>query len=305
MSYSYQTFTQGEILTSTKCQQVEDNIRDHRHGRNSVVSAGITFEITAKSSGFTVSASDAGELFACTGTFTIDFDASSSLGNGWGATFANVGAGTITLDPNGAETIDGQTTITISSNTTISLWCDGSNLFSLGGAKGLILLATATAADDATVDFTSGFTATYDYYTMALHGVRPATNGQHLRARAGAGSFDTGSNYDYATTGIDSNGGAVTISGNATTFWQLTGVGVSNGATAAVSGFVNIHNVNSTAQWKQMTGLLGLGSDSAGFSHGVNNGGSWRSTSALDRLRFFFSSGNIAEGEFALYGWNR
>jgi len=38
MAYSFQTFSVGEILTATKMNQVEVNIRDHVHGTASVVS---------------------------------------------------------------------------------------------------------------------------------------------------------------------------------------------------------------------------------------------------------------------------
>lgn len=43
MSYLYQTYSVGEVLTAAKMQQVEDNIRDHVHGIDGVSSpTGVT-----------------------------------------------------------------------------------------------------------------------------------------------------------------------------------------------------------------------------------------------------------------------
>lgn len=47
MSYSYQNFSFGQVLTSAQMQQVEDNIRDHVHGQDGVSDAILAGSISA------------------------------------------------------------------------------------------------------------------------------------------------------------------------------------------------------------------------------------------------------------------
>lgn len=137
MAYSFQTFSLNQVLTAAQMNQVEVNIRDHIHGRASVLKTGISWPRTAKTSGFTPAAADAGELFECSGAFTIDFTAAATLGAGWAATFYNTGSGAVTLDPNGSETIGGAATEFLSKGRGAMVYSDGSNLWPLplGGAN--------------------------------------------------------------------------------------------------------------------------------------------------------------------------
>lgn len=74
----------------------------------------------------TVVADDYRKVIACTNTFTLAFQAAATLGNGWWAWIVNEGTGTITLDPSGAETINGGSTYTVPAKTSILVQCDGS-----------------------------------------------------------------------------------------------------------------------------------------------------------------------------------
>jgi hypothetical protein len=60
--------------------------------------------------GFTVVAADIGKTFLCSGTFSAAFDAASTLGSSFYCTIINTGSGTITLDPNGTELVNGSAT---------------------------------------------------------------------------------------------------------------------------------------------------------------------------------------------------
>lgn len=63
---------------------------------------------SARTSNTMLAGSDAGKLIDITsGTFTQTFDAAATLGDGWYCYLGNSGTGDITLDPNGAELIDG------------------------------------------------------------------------------------------------------------------------------------------------------------------------------------------------------
>lgn len=83
----------------------------------------------AKTSAYTVVATDRGSLIDCTsGTFTLAFQACATLGADWSCYIRNSGTGVITLDPNGAETIDGAATFALNPNRTMIVQCDGATL---------------------------------------------------------------------------------------------------------------------------------------------------------------------------------
>jgi hypothetical protein len=60
------------------------------------------------------------------GTFSQTFDAAATLGAGWWVRYRNSGSGAVTLDPNGAETIDGVATLVMQQGSTVIIQCDGS-----------------------------------------------------------------------------------------------------------------------------------------------------------------------------------
>ncbi|MFZ4059559.1 MAG: hypothetical protein ACOYKE_15550, partial [Ferruginibacter sp.] len=76
-----------------------------------------TITIDNKTAAYTIVTGDLGKVINCTsGTFTISLTAAATLGSGFNVTIWNTSATStdvITIDPNGAETIDGSTTITL------------------------------------------------------------------------------------------------------------------------------------------------------------------------------------------------
>ncbi|MEO5363962.1 MAG: hypothetical protein H7838_10120 [Magnetococcus sp. DMHC-8] len=83
---------------------------------------------------------DYGKVLFCSGTITLSLSSASSLGAGWTCRIKNVGTGTVTLDPNGSETIDGAPSWAISIQwEEISLVCDGANFFVVSGLSGRVV----------------------------------------------------------------------------------------------------------------------------------------------------------------------
>lgn len=91
-----------------------------------------TIPVAAKAAAYTAVAEDRAKLLDCTGTFSLSFTAVATLGNGWWCAVRNSGTGTITLDPNGAELIDGAATALLAPGASCIVVCSGAALSTLG-----------------------------------------------------------------------------------------------------------------------------------------------------------------------------
>jgi len=93
----------------------------------------------------TLISSDQGKLVNCSGTFTLSVTAAATLGNGWWCYVRNTGTGVVTLDPNGAETVDGVATGPVAG--TILLACNGTSFtaIKIGGFDTMQVLTSGTS----------------------------------------------------------------------------------------------------------------------------------------------------------------
>lgn len=72
---------------------------------------------------------DFGKELIATGEWTQTFTAAALLGDGWVVTIKNNGSGNITLDPNGAESINGAATLIVPPGHTAKVSCNGTLLY--------------------------------------------------------------------------------------------------------------------------------------------------------------------------------
>jgi hypothetical protein len=98
-----------------------------------------TLTISAKTGAYTVVAGDLGTIINCTGgtSFTVALTAAATLGSGfncWIWNTSNTAADAITINPNGAETIDGVATLILRRGEGTQIVCDGTN-FQTGDKK--------------------------------------------------------------------------------------------------------------------------------------------------------------------------
>jgi hypothetical protein len=92
---------------------------------------GPTLTISNKTAAYTVIAGDNGTVINCTsGTFTVSLTAAATLGAGFNVTIWNTSVTTadaITIDPSGAETIDGVATLILRRGEGMQIVCNGTN----------------------------------------------------------------------------------------------------------------------------------------------------------------------------------
>jgi hypothetical protein len=88
---------------------------------------------TIKTSAYTALAADSGKTIILNKatTDTLSFDAVANLGSTWMVMVKNIGAGTWTLDPSGAELIDGLASVSLAQNESVVVSCNGTRLRTL------------------------------------------------------------------------------------------------------------------------------------------------------------------------------
>lgn len=92
--------------------------------------AGAFARVQAKSADYTPVANDNTSLIRGTAALTLNLTAAATLGNQWFiAVMADGGA--VTVDPNGAETINGSATLTIADGESALIWCNGTAFFAI------------------------------------------------------------------------------------------------------------------------------------------------------------------------------
>lgn len=80
----------------------------------------------AKTAAYTVVTADRGRVIeATTGTWTLALSAAATAGSGFSFILKNSGAGTITVDPSGAEQVNGAATLAVSAGQSVILSCTG------------------------------------------------------------------------------------------------------------------------------------------------------------------------------------
>ena len=181
----------------------------------------------------------------------------------------------------------------------------GDNTFAEAGGGEWTKLSHVTANNDATVVFNSSLiTSTYQDYKVVYSNIHSASDRQTFELRV---SVDNGSNItntDYVNRLYKPDGHVSSRGVTDSAEFQLHGNETSGNATGeSLSGFIEIFDPSATDTRKHILGrtVFNLGDSGIVHSHSVL-GASTRVTNAVNYLRFNWASGNIASGEFTLYG---
>ena len=186
--------------------------------------------------------------------------------------------------------------------------------FSVGLGE-MTLIKTLTASSSATLDFLNGASnvvsdGTYSTYIFKFINCHPATNNVKFTFQSDTG---TNTNYNQAITSTDfisqhSEGGSGDELGYATandqgngTAFQSVGQLVGNGNDECVSGTLHIFNPSNTTFVKHFMANTNVYRQDD-YSRQHFTAGYFNTTTALTRVQFKFSSGNIDSGLIKLYG---
>ena len=177
------------------------------------------------------------------------------------------------------------------------------------GVPGLVLLTSGTVSSAATLDIVLTSYTAYRGFRLILSSFLPATDDVQLRVRF---SSDGGSNYDssgynYASWSVMDWGGYGADTQGSAAFIPLnissSGDGVGNASTEGWDGEIRLLNLTSSSVWSRLrfdAYYVSAKATPAGV-HTVG-GGAREAAQDTDAIRLYFSSGNIASGNYALYG---
>lgn len=238
-------------------------------------------------------AADMGKFIDITsGSFTQTIAAAAGLGAGWSVYLKNSGTGVITLDPNGAETVDGLATIRLYQGESLTLICDGTLFKTVGRGKGPILISSAAVSSPvATVDFETGFDdpefSAFQVSIFALSHDNGSNTQVGLRYRK-SGSYVATGYTAVNPAGTDRSGGGTQI-----------GFSGAYSPTADQSVEINLTNTNSALASQQIA-LIRSGNQAGNVLDSV--AGYQNTAAAVQGVRFLALSGLIDGGTFRLFG---
>lgn len=255
---------------------------------------GISFNsVSSKSANYTVIASDRGKTIQCTATLELALTAAATLGSAFTCQVNNTGSGTVTINPNGTELIDGKSTKTISAGQSCIIYCDATGFYTvgLGSSYGGSTIKVFTTSTTWTVP--SGITQAIIYVIGGGGGAGGASSGSPGGAgfalctglsgsytiTIGAGgstgggsggtSSITGTGVSISSTGGAGNGGASGAC-TVTTGTALRQITASSAAGFILSGAATTYNATTATPWT-ITNLWapGIGGSNVGALPGM------------------------------------
>jgi len=174
----------------------------------------------------------------------------------------------------------------------------------------LTLISTQTASNSASISFTSGLDSTYNSYIFKFINIHPATDQTFLTFQG-----DTGTNTNYNQTVTTTyftayhnegdSGTALTYNSSydlsqSTNFITIADrTGTDNDQ--CISGTLQVFSPASTTFVKHFLSTTNC-YEQSDYTSEVFVGGYFNTTTAITRLQFKMSSGNIESGVIKLYG---
>jgi hypothetical protein len=164
-----------------------------------------------------------------------------------------------------------------------------------------VLLSNTLADNSGRVDCV--LSGSYDNYAIILDGVHPQTDNVQLQARVAtaATSNDDGSNYRYIAASSLDDGGSNTYQSQGATFGKVVGDSLGNASGESLEAVIYIGNPAWTEHSTRLN-ILSVHTGNAGRSCTNNACITYNPLTAVTKVNFFMSSGNITYGVFKVYG---
>lgn len=267
--------------------------------------------VITKATTYNVALADRGKLIeadASTAPFSINLPAAAAATNGFTIRVKKIDAtaNAVTVDGNGAETIDGALTYPLNAQYNfVDLVTDGTKWDIVGTSQSQTgLIGEATAAGDATVAFT--WTQIYKQVRIYWNNVTVSTNGAFLRVRTSANggiSYDAGAS-DYARMhsliDMQPTTPALTILAASSDSIVNLGGGIGNTANEFSSGELVLDRPSDAAfTTMRYESTFNLSTDT--FWRHSFGGGVRLSATAVNGVQLLLSAGTMS-GRFAAYG---
>jgi len=177
---------------------------------------------------------------------------------------------------------------------------NGQPIVAPASTSGLVLISTASASGVAAIDFT-GIDSTYDEYMVEILSAIPASAAVTLQMLAssdnGASFSGGGTAYKWAMQGYGTNGSGLANSSDGSNLILLSNA-INGGSGASFS----IRIVRPSVAQPCDFFWTGCGNVTSNYLHAYQGAGRHNASVAVNAIRFYFSSGNIASGLFKLYG---
>ncbi len=279
------------------------------NGTNRTISTGVfgsTFSVNTNST----LGSTAGAVILASGFITLSIPVYTSLETRWFTHIQNEGTGEIVIDPNGAETINGASTLKLYPGESCLVMLTGTGAFTATGIvrKRPVMIFSVTASGSSTVDFTGLDSGIFTDFYFELKNIVPATDASSLYMRFstnGGSSYAAGaSDYTYAGDYGDSAGGTSTPVNSTGAAQILLGPAnfMGNSTGEAYSSTVKLTDPLNTSAYKHVTIIGGqYSSTPRGINLGIT-GHYVGSQSAVNAVRFLMNTGNITSGVFECWG---
>ncbi len=238
--------------------------------------AGNTVRRSARTSNTILASADNAYLIDITsGTFSQTLTAAATLGSGWYCFIRNSGTGDITLDPNGAELIDGLASYIMYRNECRLVICDGSAFYTI-----ILTPFDLEILTNKTITKPPGYTAfSGEGWSGGASGQRTNNTATLSVGGAPGGAFP----FVFAATAVGATFNIVIGSGGA----AVTGVTIGNSGTATtIAGLLTITGATATLGGgviSSVSSILdsGFGSIQSGSTSGISVwGGSSASNNA-------------------------
>ena len=166
-----------------------------------------------------------------------------------------------------------------------------------------VLLSSGAASASATFEFTNQIDATYDQYAVLMSNVVPVTNTSNLTVQVGTslGTTYVTVSYHFATWNF--NDAAASGAGGGTAATNITlCTSMTNNGGQGFGGWMLFEQPATAAHFKMFNAQGTYITAPGALTQFLIGGSHEQNGEAISRIRFLMSSGNIATGNFALYG---